>query len=146
PLVINSDRIIWERMDINRGINDLLETGTLPPHIWLDSGKINLWVLLDRLGLEPHLRRIPLRHAPALIRERYWVFRFLVSESDLIMGREIFAVSDPVSRALLAQRWNHWPGTLLAGCIREHLPGPVQQLARIDDQGLFTLTPFPDPA
>jgi len=136
--LLNTDRLLWDRMDINRGLNDLLEKGTLPEHVWLDSGKVSIWVLLDRLGLEAHVRRTPLRHSPPLVRERYWVFRFIAAETDLLLGRDVFSVPDPVCRGLLAQRWAHWPGTVLAACPAADLPGPVKSGVRLDEQGHFS--------
>ncbi|MDH5752910.1 MAG: hypothetical protein OEZ59_10910 [Deltaproteobacteria bacterium] len=146
PVKVQTDSTIWERMDAGRTINELLELEGLPESIWLQGRRRPLRIMLDWIGLEPSHMRIALGLAPAGVRERYWVARFLASEADLLLGREVFQVKCPKSRELLRLRWPDWPGAVIAACTAGSLPGAADQKVRISRQGGFSLKDTRQPA
>lgn len=142
---VQTDQHLRESMNLNQTIDDFLHSPDAPETVWLDGRRRALWVLVDQLGITPAMTRRPLKlHGPE-VQARYWALRFLLSQADLVIGREVLRIADPDVQTALRRRWNDLPGALVVGESGASLPGPVDGWVRLDAHGAFSAGTEPPP-
>jgi len=143
---VQTDRHLRDLMLPNRSIQDLLEELPLPDTIWIGERRRSTQVVMDRLGLLPHHRRRPLKMESREVFNRFWALRFVSSNADLLLGREVFELKDEAIRRVLRDRWGDFPGTVICAAAPEHSPGPVHTIVTIEEDGSAHVEPVADPA
>lgn len=135
---VQTDVHLRETLDLNRTVQEFLQAPDTPESVWLDGRRRSLWVLVDQLGLAPANTRRVLKLESTAVQHKYWVLRFLLSQADLVIGREVFRSDDPQVQAALRRRWGDLPGALLAGESDRPLPGRADAWLAFDADGRFS--------
>jgi len=134
-LSVQTDRHLRELLLPNKSIQELLHEVPLPDTIWIGARRRSAQVVMDRLELSPHQFRKPLKMESEEVLRRFWALRFVSSNADLLIGREIFELQDEPIRRVLKERWGDFPGTVLCAASAESCPGPADALVAIDANG-----------
>ena len=145
PVTVQTDVRVREKLDPNRTVAQFLESPDAPEHVWLEGRRRDMLVLVDLLGLSPALRRRPFKHLPPEVQERVWALHFMISRANLLMGRDLFRLTDPILREVLRRRWSDLSGTLVAAESAPPLPGPVDTWLRIAPDGSVSVTGVGEP-
>jgi hypothetical protein len=115
--------------------------------VWIEGRRRALWVLVDALGISPAMTRRTLKLLGPAEQHKVWVLRFLLSQAELVLGREIFRSDDAQVQTALRRRWGDLPGALVAAVPHDapdgDLPGPVHAWVHLDAAGHFSLEPVP---
>ena len=139
PLRAQTDTRLWEMMRPNDTLQNWLKGPEAPLHVWLGQRRRSIGVLVDQLGLGAQQSRTPIKLMGDVVRNRIWCLRFIVSQADLLIGRDIFALEDETIRAALHRRWEDFPGTLLVGLPEGVGADIMKDLGRLD--GLIDILP-----
>ena len=140
---LQTDRHLREGLNLNRSIRELNAAGPLPDSIWLGGRRRSLFTVMDRLGILTHHVHGPLKMEPAGVFEKYWALRFVMSEADLLIGREIFALDDPAIREVIALRWGDLRGALIYAGAAERIPAPPHWTLGLHADGRATVEGAP---
>ncbi|MCZ6729997.1 MAG: hypothetical protein O7C61_09850 [SAR324 cluster bacterium] len=141
-VTVQSDRWIRESINLNQSIQDYLHSTDAPEFVWMENRRRSINVLLDRIGLTPDKFRRPLKLQPGEVLDKFWVVRFLVSKADLLIGRDIFMLADPLVRGALRVRWSDIPGAVIAAGEYAGLPGTPDVHVRVTGDGAFSSRPY----
>lgn len=140
-LIVQTDRNLLENMKLNRPITDFLNSPDAPKTLWLDHRVRSTGILLENLEITPQNIRRDIKLESETVRNKFWALRFMLSQADLLIGREIFQVEDPLVRDCLRQWWGGFQGVLIGCQDGGVLPGAVDSRLRIDEDGGVTVTP-----
>jgi hypothetical protein len=138
PVTVQTDVRLRRLLTPNSCLQDFLDSPDAPEFVWLDGRHHSLMVLVDLLELTPRLRRRPMKLGSAELVDRVWALRFVLSQADLLLARELFGSEDPLVHAALRRRWADWPGALVVGQGERPLPGPLDGWVRFDAEGRFS--------
>ena len=144
-VAVQTDRRLRDLLSPNKSIQELLREAPLPDTIWIGARRRSIQVVMDRLGLSPHHFRKPLKLESEEVRHRFWALRFVSSNADLLIGREIFQLPDEPIRRVLKERWGDFPGIILCGASADLCPGPTNSLLAIDAGGTVQVEPMQRP-
>jgi hypothetical protein len=86
-----------------------------------------------------------LKHEPKEVLERFWALRFVASNADLLIGKEIFEIQDEPIRRVLHDRWGDFPGAVICAAREESRPGPVDTQVTIEPGGTVRIEPIAEP-
>lgn len=140
-LIVQTDRKLLEHMKLNRPISDFLHSPDAPTTLWLDHRVRSIGILLELLELTPKSVRRVLKLESDLVRDKFWALRFMLSHADLLLGREVFQIEDPLVRNCLRMWWDGFQGALVCCDDAGALPGAVDTRIRIDRDGGVIITP-----
>ena len=143
PLIVQTDRNLLEKMNLNRPFSDFLNAPETPKTLWLDHRVRSTGILLERLGLSPKNIRRDVILESETVRDKFWALRFMLSQADLLMGRDVFQIGDPLVRDCLRMWWGGFQGVLI-GCENGGaLPGAVDTRFRTCKDGGVTIASAP---
>jgi hypothetical protein len=142
-VAVQTDRRLRDLLLPNKSIQELLHEAPLPDTIWIGGRRRSTQVVMDRLGLSPHQFRKPLKLESEEVLHRFWALRFVSSNADLLIGREVFELPDETIRRVLQERWPDFPGAVLCAAVAELSPGPTNALLAIDSDGGAHFEPTP---
>ena len=137
-VTVQTDTHLRESLNLNRSLEEYLNSPDMPELIMLDGRRRSLWVLLDVLGISPHMTRRALKYAAPELIDKVWALRFMLSRASLLIGRDLFRLTDEGIHAALRRRWSDLTGAVVVGETEQPLPGPVQEWVRFDGDGGFT--------
>jgi hypothetical protein len=143
---VQTDRHLRELCAPAKSIRELLNENPLPDTIWIGERRRSTQTVMDRLGLEPHHFRLPLKLEPKEAAERFWALRFVCSNADLLIGREIFELEDETIRRVLRDRWADFPGIVICAAPERDCPGPTDTVVAIEPDGSVHSEPAAAPA
>jgi hypothetical protein len=139
---VQTDRRLREQIQPGQSVRELMERYPLPESIWLAGRRRSVPVVMDRLDLSPNLLRWPLKLLDPGVLDRFWALRFVASEADLLIGREVFLLTDERIRRVLRERWLEFPATVICAAPEEALPGPAHVLLVIEADGSSRVEPL----
>lgn len=139
-LIVQTDRNLRENMKLNRPLTDFLNSPDAPNTLWLDHRVRSIRILLERLELDPKNLRRDIILESETVRDKFLAFRFMVSHADLLIGREIFQIEDPLVKDCLQMWWKGFQGVLIGCQDGGALPGAVDATLRIGGDGGVSIT------
>jgi hypothetical protein len=86
-----------------------------------------------------------LKLEPKEVQDRFWALRFVSSNADLLIGREIFELQDEPIRRVLRERWGDFPGAVICAAHADSCPGPVDTEIAIETGGSVRVEPIAEP-
>jgi hypothetical protein len=140
-LIVQTDRNLLDNMKLNLPITDFLNSPDAPKTLWLDQRVRSIGILLEKLEITPQNIRRDIKLESETVRDKFLALRFMLSHADLLIGREIFQIEDPLVRDCLRLWWDGFQGVLIGCQDGEVLPGAVDTRIRIAEDGGVTVTP-----
>jgi hypothetical protein len=133
------DRRLRQNLNLNRSIRELNAAAKLPESLWIGQRRRSLFGVMDRLGIDSRHMHSPLKLEPARIQDKYWALRLIASDADLLVGREIFSLEDPLIREVITLSWSDLRGAVIYAGPPERIPAPPDTILALNDDGTVSV-------
>lgn len=140
PVIVQSDRRLWEIINVNRPVLDYLHSPDIPATVWLEQRRRSVGYLMERMEIWPAMTRRAIKLEPEALHLKFWALRFMLSRAPLLLGSEIFQMEDPAVLDSFRMWWDDFRGSLIACEDGGALPGKVDTKIRTAADGAITVT------